>query len=313
MSVNLLRGTVECFGAGVGGADAVTILPHDELLVTGGSELGRRMCRNTQLVLIEESNLAKVIDMAGGSWYVEQLTDQLANAAWDFMQELERAGGLVDAVQQGVLQARVDATRARRDHAVATRKMPMTGVSEFPNIADHVASRCRRCTGGTRRRCVDRTVHSAAAAPLRRPDRARAPARRPTGGILRPPEGVPRRCRLDGLERGTRGVREEPVRSGWDRGDRRRQLRRPDRDPQAFEASGAALVCICASDPVYADHAVAVTAELAAASPARIYLAGRPRGMDDELADAGVDEQIAAGGDIVATLRTALDTIGAPS
>ena len=313
VSVNLLRGTVECFGAGVGGADAVTILPHDELLVTGGSELGRRMCRNTQLVLIEESNLAKVIDMAGGSWYVEQLTDQLANAAWGVMQELERAGGLVGSVQQGLLQARVAATSARRDHAIATRKMPMTGVSEFPNIADHVAPDVAAAPAAPaadastapfsplqRHRYADPIEHE-----RRRADQLAASSARPRVFLAAVGSTASNAARVafarnlfeaGGIEAIVGDSSDDPI-----------AIR------QAFEASGAALVCICASDPVYADHAVAVTAELAAASPARIYVAGRPRGMDDELADAGVDEQIAAGGDIVATLRTALDTIGAPS
>ena len=313
VSVNLLRGTVECFGAGVGGADAVTILPHDELLVTGGSELGRRMCRNTQLVLIEESNLAKVIDMAGGSWYVEQLTDQLANAAWGVMQELERAGGLVGSVQQGLLQARVAATSARRDHAIATRKMPMTGVSEFPNIADHVAPDVAAAPAAPaadastapfsplqRHRYADPIEHE-----RRRADQLAASSARPRVFLAAVGSTASSAARVafarnlfeaGGIEAIVGDSSDDPI-----------AIR------QAFEASGAALVCICASDPVYADHAVAVTAELAAASPARIYVAGRPRGMDDELADAGVDEQIAAGGDIVATLRTALDTIGAPS
>ncbi len=313
VSVNLLRGTVECFGAGVGGADAVTILPHDELLVTGGSELGRRMCRNTQLVLIEESNLAKVIDIAGGSWYVEQLTDQLANAAWDFMQELERAGGLVDAVQQGLLQARVDATRARRDHAVATRKMPMTGVSEFPNIADDVVPDVAVApTAPTA------DPPTAAFAPLQR-HRYADPIehQRQRADQLAASSGRPRVFLAAVGSTASNAARVAFARNLFEAGGIEATVGDSSDDPtairQAFEASGAALVCICASDPVYADHAVAVTAELAAASPARIYLAGRPRGMDDELADAGVDEQIAAGGDIVTTLRTALDTIGAPS
>ena len=74
--VNLLRGTIACFAAGVGGADAITVEPYDLLVEPGTvSELGRRMARNTQIILIEESHLAKVIDPAGGSWYVESLTD----------------------------------------------------------------------------------------------------------------------------------------------------------------------------------------------------------------------------------------------
>jgi len=311
VSVNLLRGTVECFGAGVGGADAVTILPHDEQLVTGGSELGRRMCRNTQLVLIEESNLAKVIDMAGGSWYVEQLTDQLANAAWDLMQELEAAGGLLDAVRQGLLQARIDATRARRDLAIATRELPMTGVTEFPNLADAVDVADAPTAPGAdpstapfaplqRHRYADPVEHQ-----RRRADDVAASSARPRVFLAAVGSTASNAARVSFAKNLFEAGGIEAV--VGDSSDDPTAIR------EAFEASGAALVCICASDPVYADHAVAVATELSAASPARIYLAGRPRGMADDLADAGVDEQIAAGGDIVTTLRTALDTIGAPS
>ena len=311
VSVNLLRGTVECFGAGVGGADAVTILPHDEQLVAGGSELGRRMCRNTQLVLIEESNLAKVIDMAGGSWYVEQLTDQLANAAWALMQELEAAGGLVDAVRQGLLQARVDATRARRDLAIATRELPMTGVTEFPNIADAVDNAVVPTAPGAdpstapftplqRHRYADPVEHQ-----RRRADAMVASSGRPKVFLAAVGSTASNAARVSFAKNLFEAGGIEAI--VGDSSDDPTAIR------EAFEASSAALVCICASDPVYADHAVAVATELLSASPARIYLAGRPRGLADDLADAGVDEQIAAGGDIVATLRTALDTIGAPS
>ncbi len=310
VSVNLLRGTVECFGAGVGGADAVTILPHDELLVAGGSELGRRMCRNTQLVLIEESNLAKVVDIAGGSWYVEQLTDQLANAAWDFMQELERAGGLIDAVEQGVLQARVESTRGRRDEAIATRKLPMTGLTEFPNIAEVVS---------TPPAAVAADSATASFAPLRR-HRYADPVeqqRRRSDVLAASPAGRPTVFLAAVGPTATNAARVSFAKNLFEAGGIEGIVGDGSVDPaeirRAFEASNASLVCICASDSVYADHAVAVATELRAAEPARIYLAGRPRGMEQQLAEAGVDEQIAAGGDIVATLRTALDTIGASS
>ena len=100
--VNALRSTVACFAAGMGGADAVTVLPHDALVTaTGGTSLGRRIARNTQTVLQLESNLARVIDPAGGSWYVEYLTDELAAKAWSELQRIEAAGGIVAAVEAG--------------------------------------------------------------------------------------------------------------------------------------------------------------------------------------------------------------------
>jgi methylmalonyl-CoA mutase len=308
--VNLLRGTVECFGAGIGGADAVTILPHDEVLIAGGSELGRRMARNTQLVLIEESNLAKVIDIAGGSWYVEQLTDQLANAAWSLMQELERAGGLVAAVRSGIFQERVAATRTRRDAAVATRRQPMTGLTEFPNIAEEVAAATATAVA------ADATL---AFAPLQR-HRYADPVeyqRQRADAMASSPAGRPTIFLAAVGSTSTNAARVSFAKNLFEVGGIAAVIGDGSTDPaeirSAFEHSGAKLVCICASDPVYAEHAAAVAAELKATGPARLYLAGKPRGMDQELADAGVDEQIAAGDDVVAVVRTALDAIGASS
>ena len=80
--VNVLRSTVACFAAGIAGADAITVLPHDHVRGAEATELGRRIARNTQSILLEESHLADVVDPAGGSWYVERYTDQLADAAW---------------------------------------------------------------------------------------------------------------------------------------------------------------------------------------------------------------------------------------
>ena len=91
--VNTLRSTVACFAAGIAGADAVTVLPHDHVRGDAATELGRRIGRNTQSILLEESHLDEVLDPAGGSWFVESYTDQLADAAWALVQEIEAAGG----------------------------------------------------------------------------------------------------------------------------------------------------------------------------------------------------------------------------
>ena len=94
------------------------------------------MARNTQLLLLEESHLGHVQDPGAGSWYVESLTEALAAKAWEFMQELEAAGGYRAALDSGLLAERVAATRAQRDRDVAHRKTSVTGVNEFPNLAE---------------------------------------------------------------------------------------------------------------------------------------------------------------------------------
>jgi methylmalonyl-CoA mutase len=95
--VNLLRTTVACFAAGVGGADVVTVQPFDAALGLPDA-FSRRIARNTQSLLVEEGHLARVLDPAGGSWYVESLTESLAQAAWEWFTEIERAGGLAAAL-----------------------------------------------------------------------------------------------------------------------------------------------------------------------------------------------------------------------
>ncbi len=141
--VNMLRGTVAAFAAGVGGADAVTVVPFDEPLGVPDA-LGRRVARNTSSLLIEESHVAAVADPAGGSYAVEKLTDDLAAAGWAELGRIEADGGaLADAARLGV-KARVKEVRASRDAQVADRSRPLTGVSEFPNLAEVLPEREHR-------------------------------------------------------------------------------------------------------------------------------------------------------------------------
>ncbi|WP_406283235.1 methylmalonyl-CoA mutase subunit beta [Embleya sp. NBC_00896] len=133
--VNMLRTTVAAFAAGVGGADAVTVRSFDAAIGLP-DPFSRRIARNTQALLLEESHLAQVIDPAGGSWFVERLTDDLARTGWAFFQEIERRGGIVAVLDSGWLAERLAEVRAKRDKDIADRTDPITGVSEFPNLTE---------------------------------------------------------------------------------------------------------------------------------------------------------------------------------
>jgi methylmalonyl-CoA mutase len=133
--VNILRTTVGCFAAAVGGADSITVRPFDSALGLP-DELGRRVARNTHVILAEESNLAKVIDAGGGSWYIESRTDELAKVAWGEFQAIEKAGGMVAVLKDGSFAKRIADAYAQREAAIAKRRDPVTGVSEFPNILE---------------------------------------------------------------------------------------------------------------------------------------------------------------------------------
>jgi methylmalonyl-CoA mutase len=136
--VNMLRTTVAAFAAGVGGAAAVTVLPFDEPLGLPEA-FSRRIARNTSSVLISESHVAAVTDPAGGSHAVEKLTDDLARAAWELFGEIDATESLEAA--HDLLRARIEVTVSDRALAIARRKRPITGVSEFPNLHEQLPER----------------------------------------------------------------------------------------------------------------------------------------------------------------------------
>jgi methylmalonyl-CoA mutase len=138
--VNLLRTTVSTFASAVGGADSVTCLPFDHAIGVP-DELGRRIARNTQVILAEESHLFRVADPAGGAWAIESLTDQVTDKSWAFFQAIEAKGGIAAALASGFVQDEIAKVMGERDKAIAKRKTPVTGVSEFPNILETAVER----------------------------------------------------------------------------------------------------------------------------------------------------------------------------
>lgn len=310
--VNLLRGTIACFGAGVGGADAITVLPYDAVVDPGGSELGRRIARNTPSILSKEANLSRVVDPGGGSWYIERLTDQLAEAAWAVFRGTEALGGLVAAVDSGAVAEQIDASWTARRRNIVTRHDPLTGVSEFPNLLEPVppADAVGVAAAGTDRpsspNALARHRYAEPFETLRqRVDRfASERGGRPSVFLanLGPPAVHTARATFATNLFEIAGL---STISGPGSTD-------PAELAAQFASSGAQVVCICSSDAVYADIGVEAAAALRARNPAVLYLAGRPRDIVDRLADAGVDGFIAAGADAEQTLSDLLQRLDVP-
>jgi len=306
--VNLLRVTAAAFAAGVGGADSITTDSYDVLLADS-SDLGRRMARNTQLLLLEESSLGRVVDPAGGSAFLEELTERIAVAAWDVFGEFEQDGGVGETLVSGTLAARVADERHRVDSAVATRRRPITGVSEFPDL-DEPAPKVVADADGTPLLVPIRWAEGYE--DLRdRADTARAP-----GGDA----GADPRVFLANLG----PVAVHTARATFTRNlfaaggiravttERGETVGYDDPDELAADAaaSAAPLVCICSSDAVYAESAAAAAAALARSGDHRVYLAGAPGDDRERLTDAGVDEFIHIGVDVLDVLRRAQEACG---
>jgi len=148
--VNILRTTVGAFAAGVAGADSITVSPFDAAIGASNS-LSRRIARNVQVILQEESHLNHVIDPAGGGWYLEKRTDETALAAWTLFQEIEDRCGMEKVLRHGWAKEQVAAVFAERLKNIARRKDPITGVSEFPNLGEEPVVREAPDLDGLRR------------------------------------------------------------------------------------------------------------------------------------------------------------------
>ncbi|MGW1947172.1 methylmalonyl-CoA mutase family protein [Streptomyces sp. NPDC001940] len=283
--VNMLRTTVATLAAGVGGADAVTVLPFDSAIgVPDG--FARRIARNTSTILIEESHLSRVIDPAGGSWYVERLTDELAHAAWEFFRTIEREGGQAAALRSGLVRERLAETWAARSVRLAERREPVTGVSEFPHLGEKPVERVPTeapPSGGLPRVRRDEAFEALRA----RSDRhLAATGGRPRVYLAALGPATAHTARLTFAANLFQAGGIEAVTEG------------------TFEESGAQEVCLCSSDTVYEEQAEATAGTLRAAGARHVFLAGRPGPY------AGVDTYVFAGCDAVAVLSATLDRMG---
>lgn len=133
--VNMLRTTTEAFSAVLGGCDSLHVSPFDEIIRLP-DEFSRRIARNTQLILAEECDLKHVVDPAGGSWYIEWLTDQIASKAWEVFQGVEAAGGMTKALEEGIPQRQVAASAAKKAKAIAQRRDIIVGTNMYPNASE---------------------------------------------------------------------------------------------------------------------------------------------------------------------------------
>jgi methylmalonyl-CoA mutase len=132
---NILRATIAAFSAGVAGADAITVRPFTAARGLP-DRFARRVARNTQLVLLDEAGIAHVADPTAGTGWSEDMTGKLCRTAWSLFQEIEAAGGAATALEQGLIQAKVAATRAARERALADKTEALIGASEYPGLVD---------------------------------------------------------------------------------------------------------------------------------------------------------------------------------
>lgn len=307
--VNLLRSTVAVFAAGLGGANSITVLPHT-LALGLPDAFARRIARNTELILLEESNLDKVTDPAAGSGGIEDLTAQLAGAAWTLFQDIERAGGAFAALQSGLVQDKVAEVRAARAKALARRKEVLTGASEFPNLKEAPVEVLAPAPPATP--SPTPTIAFAALRPMRLAEPFEQ-LRDRSDAVLAATGARPRVFLANLGTHADFTARATFAKSFFEAGGVE-ALGSEGGDAatvgETFRDSGAGLACLCSSDKIYAGQAVAAAEALRQAGAVHIYLAGRPGELEAALRAVGVTGFIFAGDDAVATLNAAYEKLG---
>ncbi len=307
--VNMLRTTIATFSAGIGGADAVSVLPFTAALGLP-DRFARRIARNTQLLLLEESNLAKVADPAAGAGGIEDLTDKLCRAAWTLFQEIEAAGGAPAALEKGLIQDKIAKVRAEHENAVAHRRDTLTGTSDYPLLSEAQVQVLK---------AAPVPIPPPAAAiryPALAPHRLAEPfeALRDASDRMLAATGARPRIFLANL--GTLAeftARATFTKNFFEAGGIEAitsdGFKNRDEIIAAFKASGAKLACLCSSDAVYETDAAGTAKALAAAGASHIYLAGKPKDPTP-YKTAGIGSFIFAGCDILATLKATHAILG---
>ena len=302
--VNMLRTTVAAFGAGIGGADTVLVEPFD-VAIPGGAPgvnpgFSRRIARNTQLLLLEESNIGRVLDPAGGSWYVEDLTEALAQQAWRHFQAIEARGGFADA--RDFIVAELAAVREKRIDDIDHRRTKITGVNEYPNLADEPLARSSRQRRWPLPHSDESSYRYAADFEALR-DRSDAYLQR-TGvrpRVLLLPLGPPAEHNVRATfatnllaSGGIEAINPGPV------------------DADSIPAAGiAAIAVICGSDARYGTDVAGVVDAAHAAGISTVYLAGPQKAVADVEHSHQPDGYLTATMDAVHALSNLLSRLGA--
>lgn len=285
--VNMLRSTTEAMSAAIAGADSISVLPFDNAYKKA-DDFGYRIARNQQLLLKEESYLDKIADPAAGSYYIENLTDQIARGAWDNFLKVENLGGFCQALRQGLVQDEVEKTAQQRDLDIATRKTTILGTNQYPNLLEKMGDKmvdehhdCCHCEKGDEVRTLKPYRGAEAFEHLRLA--TERSAKRPRVFLLTYGNLAMRKARA-GFATNFFGV------AGYEIIDNP-GFSTPEEGAKAALESGADVVVLCSSDDEYAEL-TKPACDILKGHVKSLVLAGFPKEMVDTYKSYGIDEFI---------------------
>jgi methylmalonyl-CoA mutase len=298
---NILRSTIAVAAAGLGGADAITVLPHTATLGLPDA-FARRVARNMQLVLLEESNLARVADPAAGSGAFEALTEQLCLAAWTQFQEIEQAGGAWPALESGLVQRNVAAVREARQQALARGKEILTGTNAYPDIAETPAAVLAVAPRAVSEEVGNVTAPSLPRLRLAEPFEA---LRDKSDRILAATGARPKVFLVTLGAPAAFTARANFARNFFEAGG----IQAVSGSASDYRATQTAIACLCPSGKASEQELASAAAAIKRSGARHIYFTGRVAAQEDVLRAAGVQTFIDEGSDALATLNAAYDIL----
>ena len=300
--VNMLRVTSAAFGACIGGADCLTVLPFS---IRHGlpCSFARRMARNSQIILQQETAVNQVSDAAAGSGFVDSLTEIMAKEAWQIFQDIEAVGGLFGSLETGHIQGLIDTASAERLEKISTREIGLTGVSEYPisgrtpvgTLNADPASFCPPVQSSANCKKLLRHYYSSLFENLRdSADAIPQPAVVFLANLGRPSDFTARSIWLANLL-AAGGIKTEPE-QGYDN---------PDSLAKAFGSSASRIACICSNEKNYDTWGDTAALALRKAGATWIIRAGKPDASAQD-----IDTFVHEGINVVKVLKTILYQLG---
>lgn len=292
--VNMLRNTTEGMAAAIGGADAITLQAFD-VAYKDADDFSRRISRNVQVILKEESYFNKVVDPAAGSYYIENLTNNIAEQTWKLFQHVEENGGMIQLVANGEIKREIEASCQKRDMNIATRRHVFLGTNQFPNVNEKMLDKVERIQNDD---CIGlRTYRGALAFEELRleTERYAQKNRRPKVFLLKVGNLAMRQARAGFITNffGCAGY-EISETAGY---------KTVEEGVKAAAEQKADLVVICSSDEEYATTGVELTKALKATMCTPVLVAGNPVEALEVLKAAGADDFIHVKVNVLDTLR----------
>lgn len=296
-NVNMLRTTTEAMAAAIGGCDSMTVLPYDACYKKP-DEFSNRIARNTQLVLQHEANFDKIVDVSAGSYYIENLTDSIAQAAWKYFQQIEEMGGYLEAIKSRFVHEEIATTCQQRDMDIAMRKTVILGTNQYPNTNERMLGKMQPHTrlddlAGLK---AYRGAQAFEALRMSTEDMEKKLGKLPKVFLLTYGNLAMRKARAT-FSANFFGC------AGYDIIDNN-GFKTIDEGVEAAFNSKAEIVVICSSDEDYAQIGVEATQKIKAKNAkTQVVIAGNPTEIIDQLKSAGVNDFIHVRSNLLETLQ----------